>query len=79
MDDFGVYDSDFVTGATTFYQFYQNVKLTKLTTGMESLNVNERLSDNRFFDLSGRPVKSVAKGRMVIVKTANGVKKMIAE
>ena len=46
---------------------------------MESLNVNERLSENRFFDLSGRPVKSAAKGRMVIVKTANGVKKMIAE
>ena len=79
MDDFGVYGSDFVTGATTFYQFYQNVKLTKLTTGMESLNVNERLSETRFFDISGRPVKSAAKGRMVIVKTANGVKKMIAE
>ena len=79
MDDFGIYEINYTTGASSFYQFYQNVKLTKLTTGMESLNVNERLSENRFFDLSGRPVKSAAKGRMVIVKTANGVKKMIAE
>ena len=79
MDDFGIYEINYTTGASSFYQFYQNVKLTKLTSGMESLNVNERLSENRFFDLSGRPVKSVAKGRMVIVKTANGVKKMIAE
>lgn len=79
MDDFGVFEMNYTTGTSIFYQFYQNVKLTKLTTGMESLNVNERLSENRFFDLSGRPVKSAAKGRMVIVKTANGVKKMIAE
>ena len=79
MDDFGIYEINYTTGASSFYQFYQNVKLTKLTSGMESLNVNERLSETRFFDISGRPVKSAAKGRMVIVKTANGVKKMIAE
>ena len=79
MDDFGVFEMNYTTGTSIFYQFYQNVKLTKLTTGMESLNVNERLSETRFFDISGRPVKSAAKGRMVIVKTANGVKKMIAE
>ena len=46
---------------------------------MESLNIDERLSENRFYDLSGRPLKSAGKGRIVIVKTANGVKKMIAE
>ena len=79
MDDFGVYEINYTTGASNFYQFYQNVKLTKISTGMESLNIDERLSETRFFDLSGRPVKSAAKGRMVIVKTANGVKKMIAE
>lgn len=76
MDDFGVYELNYTTSATNFHQFYQNVKLTKTTTGMESVNVNGGSDVTRIYDLQGRVVKS-GNGRLVIIKTADGVKKQI--
>ena len=79
MDDFGVFDMNYSTGSSSFYQFYQNVKLSKTTTGIDSLNANERVADLRMFDLSGRSIKSAGNGRLVIIKTADGVKKVFVK
>ena len=59
---------------------YENVVANKSASGIENVNVSDdNGSDVRYFDLSGRALKSAGNGRMVIVKTADGVKKVFVK
>ena len=59
---------------------YENVVAKKSASGIENVNVSDdNGSDVRYFDLSGRALKSAGNGRMVIVKTADGVKKVFVK
>ncbi|MDD6896043.1 MAG: hypothetical protein PUD51_09295 [Prevotellaceae bacterium] len=53
---------------------YENVVATKLTTGVNSIVGETKTGTTYIYDLQGRAVKS-GKGRLVIIKTADGVKK----
>lgn len=59
---------------------YENVVAKKSASGIENVNVSDdNGSDVRYFDLSGRALKSAGNGRLVIVKTAKGVKKVLVK
>ena len=59
---------------------YENVVANKSASGIENVNVSDdNGSDVRYFDLSGRALKSAGNGRLVIVKTAKGVKKVLVK
>ena len=59
---------------------YENVVARKSASGIENVNVSDdNGSDVRYFDLSGRALKSAGNGRLVIVKTAKGVKKVLVK
>ena len=59
---------------------YENVVAKKSASGIENVNVSDdNGSDVRYFDLSGRALKSAGNGRLVIIKTADGVKKVFVK
>ena len=59
---------------------YENVVAKKSASGIENVNVSDdNGSDVRYFDISGRALKSAGNGRLVIVKTAKGVKKVLVK
>lgn len=59
---------------------YENVKAQKSTSGIDNVSVSAgNDNDIRIFDLSGRQLKSAGNGRLVIVKTAKGVKKVLVK
>ena len=59
---------------------YENVVAKQNTTGINSANASVSNAEGmRMFDISGRSIKSAGNGRMVIVKTADGVKKVFVK
>ena len=59
---------------------YENVVAKQNTTGINSANASVGNAEGmRMFDISGRSIKSAGNGRMVIVKTADGVKKVFVK
>ena len=59
---------------------YENVVAKQTTTGINSANASVGNAEGvRMFDLSGRSIKSAGNGRLVIIKTADGVKKVFVK
>lgn len=59
---------------------YKNITAQKSTSGIDNVSVSAgNDNDIRIFDLSGRQLKSAGNGRLVIVKTAKGVKKVLVK
>ena len=59
---------------------YENVVAKQNSTGINSANASVGNAEGmRMFDISGRSIKSAGNGRMVIVKTADGVKKVFVK
>ncbi|MDD6494417.1 MAG: hypothetical protein PUF55_07185 [Bacteroidales bacterium] len=59
---------------------YNNITAQKSTSGIDNVSVSAgNDNDIRYFDLSGRALKSAGNGRLVIVKTAKGVKKVLVK
>lgn len=59
---------------------YDNITAQKSTSGIDNVSVSAgNDNDIRIFDLSGRQLKSAGNGRLVIVKTAKGVKKVLVK
>lgn len=63
---------------------YENVTATKSSTGIDHIAVSDKAQGVKMYDLQGRSLSGKAlnggmKNRIVIVKTANGAKKMIAQ
>lgn len=59
---------------------YENVVAKQNSTGINSANASVGNAEGmRMFDISGRSIKSAGNGCMVIVKTADGVKKVFVK
>ena len=59
---------------------YENVVAKQNTAGINSANASVGNAEGmRMFDISGRSIKSAGNGRMVIIKTADGVKKVFVK
>ena len=59
---------------------YENVVAKQNSTGINSANASVGNAEGmRMFDISGRSIKSAGNGRIVIVKTADGVKKVFVK
>ena len=63
---------------------YENVTATKSSTGIDHIAVSDKAQGVKMYDLQGRSLSGKAlnggmKNRIVIVKTADGAKKMIAQ
>ena len=66
-------ETDWVAG-------YEDITFNKTTTGINSANASVGNAEGmRMFDLSGRSIKSAGNGRLVIIKTADGVKKVFVK